>query len=123
LLEDGLPEGSPSFGDLASASLWWADTDEAVVKKMLCGMLATGPETGRGVVYAIPFFYRKHRRIFWFCHTLCEQTQREFQRFKEKEPSRPFKKVFMFKTTDLRDLMKVQQIILRAPVNVSVPTN
>ena len=122
---EGLCGEGHSFGGEASKvqNLWWADLSEELVKKVLRGMLADGEDQSDGGVYAVPFYYAKHDRIFWFCRTGCQRVQHRMQQFKEKpQPGPPYKKQYILRPEHMLLLMQRGGVTLKLPESVSIHT-
>lgn len=123
-LESLLAEGTGSFGDEASRAenVWWANVPEDKIKLVLSGKLASGNDSSVGMVYALPFYYKKHDRVLWFCRTLCQMTQMQFLFVKGKPDGPPFKTEYILEPHQLLELVRAKRIILHPVINTSIST-
>jgi hypothetical protein len=112
-----------SFGDVACKNRWWANYNPVEVKKVLSGVLALGVKSDRGVIYAVPFYYAKYQRIFWFCKSSCQMTQSDMQKFKEEpHAGPPFPPICILTPEQLSTLMQRGGYTLCLPETGSIPT-
>ena len=113
-LELLLPEADRTLGDEASSPdvRWWTGFEGKAQKTELRARLAAGCDQNMSVVYAVPFYHNEHDRIFWYCRTLCQVTQKLLK-------IHPQRLERILKPAKLLELVEAKRVILRCALDPS----